>query len=75
MRELIFKRVSLLSVFAVPSLFFGEAIEYLSNGLINSELFIDKVVNLEQLQEQIRPLKSGSKNLKVVVALDGAGKL
>ena len=75
MRELMFKRISLLSSFAVPSLFFGEAIEYLSNGLINSELFIDKVVNLEQLQEQIRPLKSGRKNLKVIVALDGAGKL
>ncbi len=75
MRELMYRRISLLSSFAVPSLFFGEAIEYLSNGLINSEFFIDKVVNLEQLQEEIRPLKSGRKNLKVVVALDGARKI
>jgi L-iditol 2-dehydrogenase len=75
MRELMFKRISLLSSFAVPSLFFGEAIEYLSNGLINSELFIDKVVNLEQLQGEIRPIKPGRKNLKVVIALDGARKI
>ncbi len=74
MRELMYRRISLLSSFAVPSLFFSEAIEYLSNGLINSELFIDKVIKLEQLQREIRPFKSGRKNLKVVVELDGTGK-
>jgi L-iditol 2-dehydrogenase len=74
MRELMYRRISLLSSFAVPSLFFSEAIEYISNGSINGELFIDKVIKLEQLQKEIRQFKSGRKNLKVVVALDGASK-
>lgn len=74
MRELMYRRISLLSSFAVPSLFFSEAIEYLSNGSINSELFVDKVISLGQLQEEIKPIKSGRENLKVVVALDGADK-
>ncbi len=72
MRELMYKRISLLSSFAVPSLFFGEAIEYISNGSINGELFIDNIIKLGQLEKEIKRFKSARKNQKVVVALDGA---
>lgn len=74
MRELMYRRISLLSSFAVPSLFFGEAIKYISDGSINGELFIDNVIKLGQLQEEIRQFKSGRKNQKVVVALNGANE-
>lgn len=70
MQELMFKRIQLMSSFAVPSLFFGDAIRYLHDGVIDADSFLDKIIRLDQLEGYLRPGRSQRGHMKITVQLD-----
>ena len=69
MRDLMFKRIQLMSSFAVPSLHFDKAVDFLNSGIINADNFIDKIINLNDISKYLKPSGLSTKFMKLTVKL------
>ncbi|MCD6459312.1 hypothetical protein J7L67_01430, partial [bacterium] len=73
MQKLMFKRIQLLSSFAVPSLYFDKAVNLISDRIIEPDIFIDNIIPLSAIENFIGP-KTKKKYLKTIVDLSLGNK-